>query len=71
MNSLSAWIMQYAKGAPHLLNPVWFFLFSGKKKEPQRKAAGDIPSPLKFFFYHSSLFEVLSVLWTFSLSIIL
>ena len=22
------------KGAPHLLNPVWFFLFSGKKKEP-------------------------------------
>jgi len=46
----------------HLLNPIWLFLFFGKKKEPQRKAAGDIPRPLKFFFYHHSFAEVLSAL---------
>jgi len=40
----------------------WYFLFSGKKKVPQRKAAGDIPRPLKLFLFHSSFAEVLSAL---------
>jgi len=40
----------------------WYFLFSGKKKVPQRKAAGDIPRPLKLFYSHSIFAEVLSAL---------
>jgi len=51
-----------SKGVPHPLPGFGTFFLIDKKKVPQRKVAGDIPSPLKLFFFHSTLFEVLNAL---------